>query len=221
MSTKVEPTGAVVVPTDGKAPATSSAVIPSSVTEAIDNLPDGQAKQKTAEIAAGIAAAINEEESGNTDAAQAIASACAYLASEMASSPSGDSCSGQAAAIMALVDWIESINDLQASTAELTSKMTLLVKKLSDAENAVLATDAAAINAVDVNDKDHAGSQIAQKQGDYNKDQLTYNNNLATPQGLAEGLESLASDLAKATTGDYTNLGSIIQLWTNLAGIIR
>ncbi|MBF8263137.1 MAG: hypothetical protein HW387_802 [Parachlamydiales bacterium] len=123
---------------------------------------------------------------------------------------------GLGAAILALCGWIDSINDLQKSTADQTLWLAQQQQTIADNENAALAYDEGLIKNSSPDDK-----TLQQNINKYNTDQNRFQNNTTTAEGLSESTENEVSDLGKATTGGYQNMSSVIDIMTNLAANLR
>lgn len=123
--------------------------------------------------------------------------------------------------VQALAAWIETLNELQRTLADLASDFSKTVLAYSNQENKVLEEDRNEIKKLVDKGVSSNSSEMVAANTKLQNDQGTFNTLITTPQNLAEAFQGAVSNLARTTEGDYTNLGTIIQIWRELAGIIR
>jgi hypothetical protein len=133
---------------------------------------------------------------------------------------SNDSSGGLSGALLALVFWVKAINDMQEKFADLAAQGAVAIGDLSDKQKTALEDINKQIKALDPKD-DHYNIDLTDLQQQYNITQQQYDGRITQAQTRMEAKTNFVSDLAKMTTGDYTNLGSICQISANLASDLK
>jgi len=128
------------------------------------------------------------------------------------------SSTGLSGALVALILWVDAINNMQGEFGDLAASEATQITEISSEERKKLEDINGQIAALNPDkDKKNYEKKLATLQEQYSITQQKYDGQVTQVQTRMEAKSNFVSDLAKMTTGDYTNLSSICQISANLA----
>lgn len=196
--------------------------IPDDVKSSIDQMTPGRTKDLATAFVAAIAVADECEQQNNSSAAQTILTAAnsftSQLKEEDPDSPD-EEVNNLYEVLMAVMQWIEKINHLQAEWTDTTQDLSNLIGLVSDKEQSSLSTIAGDKSGDNLHGED-LQRWLSNHNNSYSQTQTTYNQTISSIQGPLESSENFTKDLGQMSTGGFTQLNSFVQVWVDIAQIM-